>query len=308
MTPATIDAARLGGWLDTALPGPSAPVSIAQGEQGAGEPVFRADRAGLAYALHLLPSGFGRAFSLLKGLARSPIQHPRLVAACPDGAVLGAPFVLTQWVEGFTPGDTPPEPYRTEAGARSLAEELIDGLVAITIANWPAMGLSGLGDPEGFLKRQVDHWVARSHEVQVPELATLRDWISANVPPTQRKTLVHGEYGFRNAIFSPNQPPRLAAILGWGTATIGDPMTDLGDVLAGWPDPDEPVPPAGGTDWSLFPPRTELVRRYAQRTALGISNLKFYLAFALFKQAVTGHNGERTSAILARAHHFAGLG
>src|SRR5260370_12873512 len=73
-------------------------------------------------------------------------------------------------------------------------------------------------------------------------------------------------------------------------ATIGDPLTDLGTVLAYWvdrEDPDElqkihwcPSTAAGSLT------RAQLVERYARTTGRDVSAMVFYLAFARFKVAV----------------------
>ncbi len=50
---------------------------------------------------------------------------------------------------------------------------------------------------------------------------------------------------------APDPPARLAAILDWDTGTIGDPLLDLGHLLARWTEPGErPVltPQAGDND------------------------------------------------------------
>src|SRR5258707_13133049 len=72
-------------------------------------------------------------------------------------------------------------------------------------------------------------------------------------------------------------------------ATSGDPLTDLGTVLAYWvdrEDPDElqkihwcPSTAAGSLT------RAQLVERYARTTGRDVSAMVFYLAFARFKVA-----------------------
>src|SRR5258707_13535472 len=76
-------------------------------------------------------------------------------------------------------------------------------------------------------------------------------------------------------------------------ATSGDPLTDLGTVLAYWvdrEDPDElqkihwcPSTAAGSLT------RVQLVERYARTTGRDVSAMGFYLAFARFKVAVIFH-------------------
>ena len=38
---------------------------------------------------------------------------------------------------------------------------------------------------------------------------------------------------------SPHDPTRLAAVIDWDTGTIGDPLLDIGHLLARWTEPGE---------------------------------------------------------------------
>jgi len=66
---------------------------------------------------------------------------------------------------------------------------------------------------------------------------------------------------------------------------IGDPLLDLGWMLAGWQEPGEPPSHAIYMDWSGMPSRAEVAERYARATGLDVSNMNYYIALALFKLA-----------------------
>ncbi len=336
MTQVPIDATKLTAWLDANLPGAAAPATVTQMEGGASNLIYRVERGGQAYALRRPPevqndptsNTIRRELRLLSALGKSAIPHPKLIAACEDSDIIGVPFALTQWVDGFTPRDPMPPGFETPEAARALAEGMIDGLVAINIANWQAMGLDGFGKPENFLARQVERWTSqleRSRSRDLPGLDALCAWLSANTPATQRITLIHGDYQFINTMFAHAQPARLQAILDWESATIGDPLLDLGWLLAGWHEEGELPTHATYIDWRRFPPRHEMALRYAQRTSLRVTDLNFYMALALFKLAVIMEgwyfrfiNGQSTHpahkdmetavpGMLARAARFAGI-
>jgi aminoglycoside phosphotransferase (APT) family kinase protein len=182
-----------------------------------------------------------------------------------------------------------PEGFSTAAAKRALAEELIDGLATVSNTDWEAIGLSGFGKPDHFLERQVDRWLGQLERARSRDLAHLDDicaWLRANTPAMQRGALIHGDYQFINVMFSPGLPPKLAAIVDWESATIGDPLLDLGWVLAGWQDAGETGTHASYIDWRDFPPRAEMAARFAARTRLDVTNLNFYMTLALFKLAV----------------------
>jgi aminoglycoside phosphotransferase (APT) family kinase protein len=101
---------------------------------------------------------------------------------------------------------------------------------------------------------------------------------------------VHGDYKLDNLLFGAAAPARLAAVVDWEMATLGDPLADLGWLLAFWREPgDEPlgipilprVTEAGG-----FPSRAELAERYAAGVGRPRLKLTFYLVLAAWKMAI----------------------
>ena len=336
MNTETIDCTALGAWLDGLLPGPAAAVSATKIKGGASNIIYRIERAGKTYALRRPPTvkndptsnNMRRELLLLKALGKSDIPHPRLVAAGEDDSIIGVPFALMEWVDGFSPQAPFPEGFSTETAKRALAEELIDGLATVSNTDWQGIGLQGFGKPENFLERQVDRWLGQLERARTRELAyldALCAWLREHTPAMQRTALIHGDYQFINVMFAPALPPRLAAIVDWESATIVDPLLDLGWVLAGWQDAGESGTHATYVDWAGFPPRAEMAARYAAKTGLDISNLNFYMALALFKLAVImegwyarylsgqsthpSHKAMETGVplMLSRAAGFAGL-
>jgi aminoglycoside phosphotransferase (APT) family kinase protein len=99
---------------------------------------------------------------------------------------------------------------------------------------------------------------------------------------------MHGDYSPYNVMASPEDTTRLAAVVDWDTGTIGDPLLDIGHLLARWTEPGEE--PAIGV-WDIevregLPTRAELAGRYAERTGADLSALPYYQALALFKLAI----------------------
>jgi aminoglycoside phosphotransferase (APT) family kinase protein len=104
----------------------------------------------------------------------------------------------------------------------------------------------------------------------------------------QRPALIHGDYGLHNVLYDPDQPIRLAAVVDWETATIGDPLIDLGYLLGLWLEGDEPArwfATALPYDISGFPPRRDLAERYAARTGLDLTDIRWYRSVAQLKVA-----------------------
>ena len=103
-------------------------------------------------------------------------------------------------------------------------------LAALHAVDWRRIGLSDFGRPEGFLERQLDRWGRQYHAAVVgvasPLVDPLMAWLSGNLPAPSTVGITHGDYRLGNLVFAPDTE-RIAAVLDWELATIGDPLTDL---------------------------------------------------------------------------------
>ena len=71
-------------------------------------------------------------------------------------------------------------------------------------------------------------------------LDDLTQWLAEHKPESGPATIVHGDYRLGNVMFAPGTPPRLNAIFDWELATIGDPLADVGYLIATWAQPGDP--------------------------------------------------------------------
>lgn len=231
-----------------------------------------------------------RVLAALKGTA---VPHPRFRIYCEDADVIGAPFYLMDFVDGFIGHPDPPPPFDVPGPERrAMAFALVDGIAELAQVDYLAVGLEGFGKPDGFLARQVDRWTAQMASYaesenypgrEMPGWDYMRDWLRANVPPMSTTGIIHGDYSFANAIFDRKPPARLAAMIDWELSTIGDPLLDLGWVLYGFNGRDQKEPAAGYFDATDFPYREELAEYYAERTGRSIEHLTYYMVLAQFK-------------------------
>jgi aminoglycoside phosphotransferase (APT) family kinase protein len=93
-----------------------------------------------------------------------------------------------------------------------------------------------------------------------------------------------------NVILAPEAPLRIAAVLDWELSTIGDPLADLGYLLALWTRPGDASLGAfeqgGLTREPGFAERAQLVAHYERRTGRAATDVRFYEVLALWKLAV----------------------
>ena len=238
---------------------------------------------------NVLPSAhdMAREFRVLTALHGTDIPVPDPVLLCTDDAVLGAQFYVMSRVDGPVLRDAADTRGLRPEEARAAAAELIRVLAAIHRLD-PAR-LDGSGRPDGYLARQVGRWQRQwslSATRDLPDVDRLVTHLAGRVPPPQRASLVHGDYRLDNVIFGPDR--RIAAVIDWEMATLGDPLADLGLLLVYWDDVSAAVT---GTEHAVsanpgFPAAAELAEQYAAATGLDLTQLGFYVAFGYFKLAV----------------------
>ncbi len=230
---------------------------------------------------------------LLDAIRATPVRAPRVVATCKDESVIGAPFYVMDQVRGDVLTTAVPEPLDTEAERRRIAHQLLDALVDLHAVDWRACGLDGYGKPTGYLERQLRRFSGlweHNRTRELPTLARVAAWLGEHRPESPDATIVHGDYRLGNTMFAPAAPARLVAIFDWELATIGDPLADVGYLVATWSQPGDPddVPFAfdGVTRRPGFPTREELIGRYEAATGRSMSDLRWYATLALWKAAV----------------------
>ena len=115
-------------------------------------------------------------------------------------------------------------------------------------------------------------------------------WLGEHRPESGPATIVHGDYRLGNTMFAPDAPARLVAIFDWELATIGDPLADVGYLLATWAQPgdeENAIGMLGGiTRRPGFPTRDELIARYEAGSGRSMSDVRWYMTLALWKSAV----------------------
>jgi aminoglycoside phosphotransferase (APT) family kinase protein len=97
--------------------------------------------------------------------------------------------------------------------------------------------------------------------------------------------LVHGDFHLRNAIVS-RGTGEVIGVLDWELSTLGDPLADMGTMLAYWPAPGEDIGDFAASTLDGFPDRAELARIYLDQTGRDPQALKYWHALGLWKIAI----------------------
>ncbi|MEZ5131782.1 MAG: phosphotransferase family protein [Mycobacterium sp.] len=267
--------------------------------------MLRFTRAGREYVFrrgprHLRPVSntvILRETQVLRALADTDVPHPRLIAVCEDTSVLGdAVFYLMEPIAGFNAGAGLPALHAGDADIRhGMGLSMADAAARLGAVDHEAVGLGAFGKPAGFLERQVPRWLSELESYSkfdnypgpdIGDVDAVAAWLREHQPPEFRPGIMHGDYHAANVMFSPDGPD-VVAIVDWEMCTIGDPLQDLGWMLATWYRPGhEPVLPnqlmsAGG----LATPG-ELIERYATSTDRDLSRIDWYAVLACFKLGI----------------------
>ncbi len=281
-----LDLARLAGYLRTRVPDLAAePLSAELIAGGRSNLTYRVCAGDREFVLRRPPLGhvlatahdMAREHRIISALHGTPVPVPEAIALCEDPEPLGAPFYLMSYVPGTVYRDAAQTGPLGPDGRRALADAMVDTLAALHRVDPDAVGLTGFGHPEGYLARQVRRWAGqldRSRSRDLPGIDELRDRLAGSVPESGPPAIVHGDYRLDNLIIGGDR--RVAAVLDWEMATLGDPLTDLGLLLVYW---DLGGIGVGATHG--FPPGRDLLARYGPTP-----DLAWYIGLGCYKLAV----------------------
>jgi aminoglycoside phosphotransferase (APT) family kinase protein len=218
---------------------------------------------------------------------------PRPYLLCDDLDVVGSVFYTMERRRGLVVRAEEPPALENPLARRRLSEAMVDTLAGLHAIDVHANGLATLGKPAGFVERQVRGWSERWHRSQttpLPEMDALAEWLRVRLPGDPPvPAVVHGDFKLDNVMLDPDDVGRIVAVFDWEMSALGDPLVDLGIVLAYW---SPTAPPEQRDALTTITHRPgyltpqEVVERYGARSGRDVSNIRYYETFALFKIAV----------------------
>jgi len=296
-----LDAAKLEPYLRANLSGIRGEFSVRQFGGGHANLTYLVRFGEREFVLRRPPHGpvamgahdMKREYKVLSVLYRSYPLAPRAFLLCTDPAVLGVDFVVMERRKGIVVRRKLPEELETNERFQSrLGDSFVDILADLHRVDYAACGLSDLGKPEGYLERQVEGWIKRWNAAETddrPDAGELIAWLVAHRPHQTGAVLIHNDFKLDNSMLDADDLTRFVAVLDWDMSTLGDPLSDLGNVLVLWAEPGDPpallqsMMPTTGPG---FPRRRDIVERYARQTGRDVSHVGWYRAFNVFRYAV----------------------
>jgi aminoglycoside phosphotransferase (APT) family kinase protein len=286
-------------WFESHIEGARTPLEFTLIAGGHSNLTFKVtDAAGGEFVLrrpplsHVLASAhdMGREHKIISALWPTPVPVPQPLGFCPDVDVNGAPFYVMRFVPGVVLHDAEiAKKALAEAQRRSTGESFVDVLADLHAVDVDAVGLGDLAKKEDYIARQLKRWYGQfqqSKTRELPAIDRVHDVLKARIPPQGRASVVHGDYRLGNCITDPEEG-KITAVLDWEICTLGDPLADVGYVLATWTESTDRVAGTPGAPSILpgFPSRAGVLERYAERSGRDVSKIEYYVAFSLWKSA-----------------------
>ncbi|AXT86129.1 phosphotransferase family protein [Aeromicrobium sp. A1-2] len=230
-----------------------------------------------------------REFGILSALQDTGVPVPRVLGEYVDDRLAESPVVVMEHVDGLVVdrpevSDTLPMHLRAALGPALGAT-----LAAIHDVDIVEVGLDGLASHAPYAARQIKRWSRQwddSRTRDLPQLDAMTELLRRRVPEQREVTLVHGDFHIRNVIADPGTGD-VRAVLDWELSTLGDPLADIGSLLAYWPEADDP-PTALFAASALpgFVDRATLRDSYLAASGRDDADLDYWHVLGLWKIAV----------------------
>ena len=229
---------------------------------------------------------------ILSALAGTGVPVPEIIATAEAGEVLDVPFYIMGLIDGEVVTTRMPSRFSSPDQAQAVGIELIEVIARLNRVDWRGVGLETLGRPEGFNARHLSRisGIVRDRAGALdPAFAEIFPWLEAHCPPESGAALIHNDCRIGNVMWAHGDTPRIAAVLDWELATIGDPLFDLGYVVASLPREGECRTPVQDLATAClvrgFPSSEELAAHYSAQTGIAVHSLDWYLAMINWKLA-----------------------
>ena len=229
-----------------------------------------------------------REFKIITELSKNNLKVPKPVLLCVDKQISEDDFYIMEYIEGETIADNLIAEKYSDIEKQKITESFISALAELHSFNVLNSELSDLGKHEDYVSRQLNRWNKQFDAQKVRDISDLEvatELLFENIPTQQKVSIVHGDYRLDNVRISNNS---VAAVVDWELCTLGDPLADLGTVIASWSNKDEIDTPFIYSP-SLsegFPSRQEILNLYQERSILNLDEIEFYIRLSFWKHAM----------------------
>ena len=230
-----------------------------------------------------------REAGVMAALRDTPVPVPGVVAVHDDPRLAGAAVVVVEHVDGLVVDRLEVAHALSPQLRAALGPSLARALAAVHDVDLAQVGLDRLGSAAPYAPRQLARWSrqwAGSRTRDVPALDGLTELLRRRVPVQRATTLVHGDFHLRNVIADP-VTGALRAVLDWELSTLGDPLADVGSLLAYWPEAgDAPTALFAASALPGFGGRAAVREAYLAASGRDPADLDYWHVLGLWKIAI----------------------
>ena len=230
----------------------------------------------------------GREYKILKVLSENGLRVPKPMYLYNKKELSVDDFYIMEFIEGETIANNQIADEFNEIQKNTITESFIKALSEIHNFDVISSELNDLGKHEDYVERQINRWNKQFQSQKVREIKELESatkLLLDNIPSQQTVGIVHGDYRLDNVRVKDNQ---VAAVLDWELCTLGDPLADMGTVIASWNTKQEKDSPfiysptlSGG-----FPTRKDVIELYLNNSDLDLRDIEFYARLSFWKHAM----------------------
>ena len=114
---------------------------------------------------------------------------PTIAAVCEDESLLGVPFYVMTYLDGFVPADELPPGLEAAAARGALGDDLVEALVEIHAADVTTPGLAAFARPGSYNERQVRRFAQLwdlNKTREIPRVDEVSAWLADERPRSAR--------------------------------------------------------------------------------------------------------------------------
>ena len=229
-----------------------------------------------------------REYKIIDELSKNNLKVPKPIFLYTEKDITEDDFYIMEYVEGKTISDNIEAKLLSSDEKQTISNSFIETIADIHNFDVVSSELEDLGKHQGYVERQLNRWTKQFEAQKVREIDDLdyaTELLFKNIPKQQKISIVHGDYRLDNVRVNNGT---VAAVVDWELCTIGDPLADIGTIIASWSNSKEKDTPFiySPTLSDGFLSRSELLEIYSNNSDLDLKNIEFYVRLSYWKHAM----------------------
>ena len=229
-----------------------------------------------------------REYRIIDELSKNNLKVPKPIFLYTEKDISDDDFYIMEYIEGKTISDNIEAELLSTDEKITISTSFIETIADIHNFDVVSSKLEDLGKHQGYVERQLNRWTKQFEAQKVREIDDLdyaTELLFENIPKQQKISIVHGDYRLDNVRVNNGS---VSAVVDWELCTIGDPLADIGTIIASWSNSKEKDSPFiySPTLSDGFLSRSNILEIYSNNSDLDLRNLEFYVRLSYWKHAM----------------------